>query len=628
MKAVHIFPIGGGPDKGSLSYFTAKEVFVGDTVSITIRGRKVLGIVDEVDDIEEDRTSIKQSAFKLKKIDAVLGQTIHGGVLYKTAKILARYYISHPGHILSAITPVIFSDPILKDIRRINKITDTEKSSRLLPLLIQTSKVDRVIYFKKLIREYFAKKESVAIILPTISEAKEWRELLSKGITEHTIFFTGEENKKNQKEMVRKASDSAHSLLLIGTLSAAILPVKKLGAIIVEHESSGLYNTRKKPFIDKRIVAEVFAHICNIPCYFSDSLLELKTSGRIQLGTATAVEKLNFRIPGKSSEIIDLTIKKTDGEIFRAISKPALKEIRESIENNEQIFIFSFRKNYASNTVCKDCGEGVTCLKCEHALALLSQNERTFYCSHCNENKRTNIVCGRCNSWNLVPLGVGIDRVKEELDEAGLGDNIIQIDGRQKDSEIEMGAKQFVDRKKNILIGTEAAISRLPDGVDLVVVASIDSLFAMPIYTAPERAAHLLMRLAEISKKTIIQTRYTHETILENIKRGTFSEFSETEFSTRKSLGYPPFVRLINLSFTGQQASVEKATKKLEGMFEEYKPEFFEATDFKGHTNVRMQIKLEPELWPIVPKNENDTTEEDLYSKLASLPKAIKINIE
>ncbi|MBP7831727.1 MAG: hypothetical protein KA028_01785 [Candidatus Pacebacteria bacterium] len=624
MKAVHIFPIGAGPDKGTLSYFTAKDITEGDTVQISIRGRKVLGIAERVEDIKEDRSSIRQSSFQLKKIEQVLGQTIHGGALFKTAKLLSRYYLSHPGLILSAITPAIFSDPTLKDIKpTVGKVSPYDT-----PTLIQTSKIDRIIYFKKLIREYFAKKESVAIILPTIQEAKEWRDLLSKGIAEHTILFTGDENKKNQRDMVKKAAESAHPLLLIGTFFAAVLPVQKLGAVIVEHESSNLYETRRRPIIDKRIAAEVFAHVSGVPCFFSDSLLELKTSGRIRLGTAHSVEKLSYRIPGKSPDIIDMTIKKPDNNGFQAISDIAMKLIKQSLEKDEQIFIFSFRKNYASTTVCRDCGQGVTCPTCGHALALLSDMERAFFCPRCDEQKSPNITCDKCSSWNLVPLGVGIDRVKEELVEAGLGDTIAHIDGRQKDIDMDIAAKSFADRKKHILLGTEAAFSRLPETVDMTIVASLDSLFAMPIYNAPERAGHLLMRLAEVSKKTVIQTRYAHEAILESAKRGTFQEFAESEFLVRTSLGYPPFIRLIRLSFSGLPAAVEKATKKLEELFNEYKPEFFEANEPRGRVNVRMQIKIEPDLWPIVPKTENDIPDEELYTKLASLPKAIKIDVE
>lgn len=623
MKAVEIFPIGAGPDKGALSYFTAKDIAEGDTVQITIRGRKVLGIAEHVEDIKQDRSSIRQSSFQLKKIDQVLGQTIHGGNLYKTAKMLARYYLSHPGLVLSAITPAIFSDPALKDI------TPTKSGNvDSVPILIQTSKNDRIIYFKKLIREYFAKKESVAIIFPTIQEAKEWRELLSKGIAEHTILFTGDENKKNQRDMVKKAAGSAHPLLLIGTFFAAVLPVQKLGAVIVEHESSNLYETRRRPVIDKRIAAEMFAHVSGVPCYFSDSLLELKTSGRIKLGTASSIEKLSFRIPGKSPDIIDMTIKKPDTSGFRAISATALDRICDALSRDEQIFIFAFRKNYAATTVCRDCGQGVTCPSCGHTLALLSDTERIFFCPRCNENKDPKITCTRCGSWNLVPLGIGIDRVKEELIEAGFGDTMIRIDGRQKDIDMEIAARDFADRKKHILLGTEAAFTRLPESVDLTVVASLDSLFAIPLYNAPERVGHLLMRLGEVSKKTILQTRYVHETILEGTKRGTLQEFADNEFLIRSSLGYPPYMRLISLSFTGNQTSIEKATKKLEELFSDYKPEFFEAEEPNGRTNVRMQMKIEPELWPIILKDEKEMPDEDLYLKLSSLPKAIKVDVE
>ncbi len=626
MKAVHIYPIGAGPTHGPLSYFTSKEVAVGDTVQIAIRGRKVLGIVDSIEDITTDKSTIKKSPFQLKKIDTVLGQTLHGGARYKTAKLLARYYLSHPGLVLSTITPAIFADPILEKL----PASPAALISPVVisPTLIQTSKNDRIVYFKKLIREYFAKKESIAIMLPTIHEAKEWRDVLAKGITEHTIFFTGDENKKAQKELVARAAAATHPQLLIGTFFAAILPVKKLGALIVEHESSNLYENRRRPLIDKRHAAEVYAYMIGAALYFSDSMLSLKTSGRLRLGTATALQKISFRLPHKSVDVVDMTTKRNDHSAFQTFTPQVLAEIQNTILNGDRVFVFAYRKNYASTTVCKDCGEGVTCPKCGHALALLSDTERLFFCPRCDENKSPDITCTRCGSWNLIPLGVGIDRAKEELSGIELGTTIARIDGRQKENEMDAAAKDFIDRKKKILLGTEAALSRLPENIDLSVVASLDSLFAMPLYHAPERAVQLMMRLAELSKRVIVETRYANELVFEGVKRGTFQEFADNEWTVREGLGYPPYRRLINLSFTGTKGSIDGAIKKLEVIFDDYRPEFFEMPGDRGRINARMQMKIEPELWPLIPLNPNDTLDEDLYSRLSSLPIAIRVDIE
>lgn len=629
MKAVYVYPIGAGPDKGVLTYFTAKEVSIGDTVEIKVRGRKVLAIVDGVDSLENDKSAIKKSSFKLKKIESVLGQTLHGGPLYKTAKILSNYYISHPGLILKALRPVIFNEPTIRDIHS-PKIQSRANANivieKIQPQLIQLSKNDRIIFLKKLIREYFAKKKSIAIILPTIHEAHVWFELLAKGIAEHTLVFTGDESKKNQKEMVLRSAKSEHPLLLIGTFFATVLPVKNLGAIVVEHESSSLYESKYRPTIDRRLACEAYAHTLGIPLYYSDSLLSIKTSSRSRLKTASNVEKLNFRIHSKPPEIIDMATKKPGKNGFKSISTQSLELIKKSLDKNEQIFIFSLRKNYASNTVCRDCGLGVSCKTCGSALTLLSDSGRVFYCPKCDENQDTDIVCSRCHSWNLVPLGSGIDRIYEELVEAGLEKEVIKIDSRQKN--IESLVNDFLNRKKNIILGTEAALNHLPEKIELSIIISLDSFFAMPLYTAPERASQLIMNISELSKKIIIQTRHKNEKVIEGADRGSFQDFVNTELETRSNLGYPPYKRLIGLSFSGQLSSIEKATKKLEEIFAEYKPEFFEQANQKNNITARMILRLEPDLWPLIPKNDSDSQDEDLFQKLSLLPKAIKIEVD
>ena len=43
--------------------------------------------------------------------------------------------------------------------------------------------------------------------------------------------------------------------------------------------------------------------------------------------------------------------------------------------------------------------------------------KRIFICNHCRTNKESEISCEYCGSWNLMPLGIGIDSIYEEIQE-------------------------------------------------------------------------------------------------------------------------------------------------------------------------------------------------------------------
>ena len=53
---------------------------------------------------------------------------------------------------------------------------------------------------------------------------------------------------------------------------------------------------------------------------------------------------------------------------------------------------------------------------------------REFVCKKCKKQKSAEVVCGECGSWNLVPLGIGVERVVEELKKDSSDIPIFRID--------------------------------------------------------------------------------------------------------------------------------------------------------------------------------------------------------
>ena len=49
-------------------------------------------------------------------------------------------------------------------------------------------------------------------------------------------------------------------------------------------------------------------------------------------------------------------------------------------------------------------------------------------CNKCGHKETTEVRCMECNSWNLTPLGIGTDRVYEEVKKLYPNTKIIQID--------------------------------------------------------------------------------------------------------------------------------------------------------------------------------------------------------
>ena len=69
-------------------------------------------------------------------------------------------------------------------------------------------------------------------------------------------------------------------------------------------------------------------------------------------------------------------------------------------------------------TVCRDCNETLSCEKCGAPFVLYSSQKdkkRIFVCNRCEINMDGDIACENCGGWNLMPLGIGVDTVYEEI---------------------------------------------------------------------------------------------------------------------------------------------------------------------------------------------------------------------
>src|SRR5680860_529358 len=110
MKILSVIPLKKSILKGNLTYFSSLDIPVGSIVSVPLRNKKTLGLVVATEDLSQEKSNVKKMNFNLKK---------------ETKNIKAE------------------------------------------KLLFQYPFEERMSIYKTLIRESFAKRKSVFIVLPT-----------------------------------------------------------------------------------------------------------------------------------------------------------------------------------------------------------------------------------------------------------------------------------------------------------------------------------------------------------------------------------------------------------------------------------------------------------------------------
>lgn len=616
MKVVEVVPIVKGFPRETLSYFSKESFAPGSFVKIPLRNGSILGIVESSTDVSQKKSLIKRADFPLKKISLTPKQALSKGFM-KAVLETARFYATSSGSVLGTLlTKFYLENPnfLRKNYRVSPEATEIK--------LIQLSEEERYREYRGIIRESFAKGSSVMFIAPTKKDLDKAVRSLNTGI-EKFVHSTSGLTPKGLKKLFLKIHEEKHPVLLITSMSNCIFDRADLGTIIVERENSRAYRGLKRPFLDYKMFLKNYTKECGKNLIFGDSVLSLETLWLEKEGVYSATTPLTWRLKDSASgEIVDMRAKKE----FEIISERLQNRIKMSLTENKKIFLFGVRKGLSSTTACGDCGSLLLCKNCSSPLVLHTQQIQgetiNYYkCHHCGAKRTSETRCDTCQSWKLIPLGIGIDTIAKECKEKMPEVNIFILSKEHtptKSKAIET-VKRFFDTPQSILIGTEMAIEYL-ESIQTVGVVSLDSLFSIPNFYINERIFYLITRLKEItSDNFLIQTRNAGVNILEWATAGNILDFYRSEIVEREELHYPPFSYFIKISYENTIDKIEAKSIVLKNDFELFNPHFMIKKNSQRKTaELTMIIRISRENWP----------DESLQSKLLLLTPDFLIKVD
>lgn len=644
MYIATVIPLIKGSQKEYLSYFSSIDIPVGSVVSIPIRSRIIDAIVINIEEVRNIKSDIKNADYQLRKIIKIKGDSPFNKNFFIACQKMKDYTISNTGSIIKSLLPtaLITNTNNLKKIK--NERDENPEKIRNEKLIFQATLSDRMAFYRTSIREAFAKKESIFICVPTRYDIDYFNKELAKGIEKYVFAFHSDMNKKILVDSYNSAIIEDHPILIIGTGIFLSIPRHDIKTIILEHESSEVYKQINRPYLDIRSFAEVLSSSQKIKLILGDTLLRPETLHRHEIGELGEVSSPLYRLPQTERQIVVDMKNEMDEKgkkIFKIISNETKKMIDDAISLNKSVFLYSVRKGLAPITVCNDCSKTLLCPSCSTPIVLygskqISANKSTtpriFMCNKCGLKEKTEVRCPNCSSWNLTPLGIGTDKVYEEIKNLYKDTKIIQIDKESTPTAKEaMNAiLEFNKNPGSILIGTEMAFSYLKENVYASAVISLDGLFSIPNFNITQKILHTIEKLFYITNSNIIiQTRIPENKILQYILSGNVLPLCREDLAERKEFGYPPFKRLIKITFEGTAKDTEKARNFIEKILGDYDPQIFSAfiSRVKGQYITNTVIKVDPNIWPL-PTDEKKTINNDLFLKLSQLSPAFSINVD
>ncbi len=350
--------------------------------------------------------------------------------------------------------------------------------------------------------------------------------------------------------------------VVIGARSAIFAPLRNLGLIVVDEEQENSYKqSDTDPRYNARDVAVVRAKLEGATVVLGSATPSLESYHNVRIGKyrlLTLSERIDSR-PLPDVQIVDMREEFKSGN--RSIFSMVLRsKISDRLRRGEQVILLQNRRGYSNFIQCRDCGFVMRCRDCDVALTYHSVSRRVV-CHYCGFSRSAPSVCPECGGAELKLGGVGTQRVEGVLKEAFPDARLIRMD---LDTTGGKGAHYrfleiFRKGKADILLGTQMVAKGLdfPE-VTLVGVISADTALNLPDFRASEKTFQLLTQVAgrtgrgEIPGEVIVQSYVPGDEAISYARFHDYDGFAEKELSDRSELGYPPFGRLVEILFHGE----------------------------------------------------------------------------
>ncbi|HEU5114265.1 MAG TPA: hypothetical protein VFT82_00695 [Candidatus Paceibacterota bacterium] len=622
MHLIKAIPIARGIGTDLLSYWSPSNAAPGSIIRVPLRKRTVGALVISSEPAADSKAEIKSSDFEIRKIANPHARALVFPEFFKAAEETARYYASAVGSVLfESIPATILSDyekvPEAKAFKKRNKPRES--------YALQKGEDDRYGHYKSLVRERFARKESVFMVMPSVEDIRNACSYFEKGIEQYTYILHSGLSKAEIVKTWRAAAEDDHPIVIVATGTFLSIPRADIGLIIVEHESSRNYKIQSRPFLDYRFLAERYARAIGADLILGDSCLRVETLWREDEGELVEYAPLAMRSLSTARDtLVDMKSYKNPEHDIRIISDELLALAKRAKEENSNLFVFTGRKGLAPQTVCSDCETTLTCDRCSAPLVLHGKEEKRFFlCNRCGRKLDAQTKCRNCGSWRLRTLGIGSERVEEELKSLLPDSKIYRLDKasaptHKKAAEI---AEAWYSSPGTILVGTELSLSYLDRGVDYCAVGTLDALFSIPDFRINEKIFSIILKLRSVANKHfLLQTRNPEAPVLSQGVKGNIIDFYREEIESRKNFSFPPFSTFIKITYAGNKDDVLEAMEKLKVALAGWHIDVFPAfiATVKNQYLMHALVKLDRKDWPGA----------ELLDRLRGLPPSYAVNVD
>lgn len=427
----------------------------------------------------------------------------------------------------------------------------------------------KTLVYIELIKEVIKNNKTAILLVPEISLTEQIISIFYDYFgSDVAILHSGLSKTEKYDEYVKILENKVK--IVVGTRSAIFAPLENIGIIIVDEEHSDTYKQDNTPRYNAIDVAKERCKYHNCPLILGSATPSIDSMARAKKNVYKLLEMKNRAVNKTMPECVVIDMSKEASKRNFIISEELDKEIKNTINRNEQVILLLNRRGFSTVITCSNCGFTYNCPHCEISLTY-HKTSNTLRCHYCGFTKIKDDICPECHEKGLNYMGLGTEKL-EELIKEKYNAKVIRMDA---DTTANKGMhekiiKAFRSGEYNILLGTQMISKGLDfPNCTLVGIINADATLNIPDFRSSERTFQLISQAAgrsgrgEKTGKVIIQTYNPDNDTIKAVKNYDYEGFYKTEMNIRKVLKYPPYYYIVGIKICSKDYKLasEAATK-------------------------------------------------------------------
>lgn len=435
----------------------------------------------------------------------------------------------------------------------------------------------------EVITKILKENRSAIVLTPEIGLLPQTFTILAKQFGAQVVITHSNLTAAQRRTVWLQVLTSDKPLIVIGPRSALLLPLKNIGAVIIDEAHDDAYKQENTPAYHALRVAATIGKLHN---------------ALVLHGTATPTVSEYYLAASKERPIIRLTerpllpgnalqsnyavvdMKDTKNlSSHNQLSSPLITAIRKTLHEHGQVLLFLNRRGTSRITLCSNCGWHA---KCEHCGTPMTFHGDSFElrCHTCNRKSTIPKACPDCSNTDIIFKSEGTKSIETSIKKLFPSHSVMRFDTDNKKNErIEQHFDAIKTGSVDIVIGTQLITKGLDlPNLGLVGVLNADLSLQIPDFTAEEKTYQLLVQvLGRIGRghrtgKAIIQTYNPNNQAIQDALSGNWDDFYEREIAERKDFLFPPFCYLLRLSI--RKKTSDQAWKAAEALSRDLAKEY------------------------------------------------------